>query len=318
MKSCDRLVRFPIYRISLIAVSLCLFVGLPVAAHGKDKKLKADELIALHLESIGTAEARQKLESRTYTGQGVWRVVVGAAGRLPGKVSLVSANGKISLDFDTGPNPSFYGEHFAFDGKNPHVKRSFQGGYSNFGNFMRTHSQIMSEGLFGGTINLNWALQDIASRKAKVKYRGLKKIEGRKLHRLDYQTKRRMGNFKVELYFDPETYHHVQTDYRYHIPSGIGQSAARTADRGRLGPDREKSGPDQSAGMQDTKIHLTEIFENPQPVDGISLPARWTLRIDTNNPSRGGQASSVLEMELSFQQVVHNLPIDEQVFKAVE
>ena len=89
MKSCDRFVRFPIYQISLIAVSLCLFVGLSVAARGKDKKLKADELIALHLESIGTAEARQKLESRTYTGQGVWRVVVGAAGRLPGKVSLV-------------------------------------------------------------------------------------------------------------------------------------------------------------------------------------------------------------------------------------
>lgn len=304
MKSCDRFVRFPIYRISRIAVSLCLFaglfVGLSVTARGKDKKLKADELIALHLESIGTAEARQKLESRTYTGQGIWRVIVGATGRLPGKVSFVSANGKISLDFDTGSNPSFYGEHFAFDGKNPHVKRSFQGGYSNFGNFMRTHSQIMSEGLFGGTINLNWALQDIASRKAKVKYRGLKKIDGRKLHRLDYQPKRRMGNFKVELYFDPETYRHVRTDYRYHIPSGIGTN------------------PDQSAGMHDTKICFTEIFENPQPVDGISLPARWTLRIDTNNPSRGGQASGVLEMELSFQQVVHNKPIDEQVFKTVE
>ena len=137
MKSCDRFVRFPIYRISRIAVSLCLFaglfVGLSVTARGKDKKLKADELIALHLESIGTAEARQKLASRTYTGQGIWRVVVGATGRLPGKVSLVSANGKISLDFDTGSNPSFYGEHFAFDGKNPHVKRSFQAGYSNFG-----------------------------------------------------------------------------------------------------------------------------------------------------------------------------------------
>ena len=59
MKSCDRFVRFPIYRISRIAVSLCLFsglfVGLYVTARGKGKKLKADDLIARRRICLGPA-----------------------------------------------------------------------------------------------------------------------------------------------------------------------------------------------------------------------------------------------------------------------
>lgn len=122
-------------------------------------------------------------------------------------------------------------------------------------------------------------------------------MDGRQLHRLDYQPRKRKGDLKIELYFDPETYRHVRTDYRSSVPAGIG------------------SDPAQSSGLQHTISRLTETFDNFQPVEGIMLPALWKLRLDVSNQGRAGASPHVSEMELAFQQVRHNETVDPQSFK---
>lgn len=284
-----------------------LSLSVALAVYAKDKKIAPEELISRHLESIGPVEARQKLESRAYAGEGIWRMRLGGVGQISGQVFFVSSRDTCDFSFDSGSNAAFYGERFSFDGKKAYVKRAFQRGYSVFGRFMQTNSHILGEGLFGGTASLSWALQDVAARRAKVKYRGLKNIDGRPLHRLDYQPRKRKGALKIELYFDPETYRHVRTEYHASVPAGIGadRDPARSAVPG--------SPRDPSiARMQHTIIRLTETFDNFQPAEGIMLPVLWKLRLNIFNEGRIGALANESEMELTFQQVHHNEPIDRE------
>ncbi len=148
----------------------------------------------------------------------------------------------------------------------------------------------MREGLLGGSGSLSWALQNVAARKAKVKYRGLKNVDGRSLHRLDYQPRKRRGNLKIELYFDPETYRHVRTEYRRSIPVVVRSFRF---------------------SLQNSITRLTETFENFQPADGVMLPMLWKLRLDMIETRPGGHPQE-LEMELTFKKIHHNEPIDRE------
>lgn len=284
-----------------------LLLAAVFAAHAEDEKITPEELISRHLESVGSAEARQRLLSRTYVGDGIWRVVVGGVGEVSGPVIFASSRDTSDLRFDSGGSQSFYGERFRFDGKKTFVKRAFRDEYSVLGQFIRRNSHILGEGLLGGTASLSWALEDVAARRAKVKYLGLKSIDGRSLHRLDYRPRRRRGNLKIELYFDPETYRHVRTEYRESFPIGLG--AGR--DPARLTVPGAPSDP-AIGQVQESKVSLIETFDNFQPADGIMLPVLWKLKLDIYNEGRGGGSANVSEIDLTFQQVHHNHPIDSE------
>ena len=45
-----------------------------------------------------------------------------------------------------------------------------------------------------------------------MKY-GEAKVEGRKLHMIEYRPKNRLGDVKIKLYFDWDTFRHVRTEY---------------------------------------------------------------------------------------------------------
>jgi hypothetical protein len=282
-----------------------------LAAHAQEPKITADELIARHLESIGPVEARQRLKTRAYDGEGIWRVLVGGVGEMSGEVFFVSSRETCDISFDTGSNPAFYGERFSFDGEKAFVKRAFQREYSLLGRFMQSNVHILGEGLLGGTAGLSWPLQDLAARQAKLRYRGLKDVEGRRLHRLDYQPKKRKGELKIELYFEPETYRHVRTEYRDSVPAGVG------ADLDPFRSSVPNSPRDPTiARMQHSLVRLTEMFDNFQPAEGVTLPVKWTLRLDIFKEGRNGSLPNVSEMQFSFQQVHHNEPIDRESFQS--
>ena len=289
------------HRSTLFLLSLTV----ALAVHAEDKKIALEELISRHLESIGPAAARQRLQTRAYAGEGIWRMLVGGVGQVSGQVFFGSSRDTCDFSFDSDANQSFYGERFSFDGKKAYVKRAFQREHSVFGRFMQSNSHILGEGLLGGTASLSWPLRDVAARRAKVNYRGLKDVEGRRLHRLDYQPRKRRGELKIELYFDPETYRHVRTEYRDSVPAGIGAD-----------PDPARSlvpnSPDDPSisRMQHSIIRLTETFDNFQAAEGIMLPVLWKLRLDIYKEGRIGNLPNVSEMELTFQQVHHNEPID--------
>lgn len=260
------------------------------------KKMKPEELVEHHLNAIGPADVRAGMKTRIYEGQGVWRVLIGGRAQLPGDVFQASDGDSVSFRYDTGGNPSYYGEHLVYNGDEVHIMQGFQGGRSHLGEFFTANKGILREGLFGGTTSTAWPLLHLEAKGAKLKYGGLKKVEGRQLHRLDYKARKGGGPAKVQLFFDPETYQHVRTSYRYQIPGGIGAN------------------PDASAQIQNTYVAVTETFTNFTDIDGLTLPVGWKIHYDRSNQG-DGPGSVVSEWEISFVNATHNQPIDPALYE---
>lgn len=301
MKLYEQITRLGLHLSALFLLSFAAVL----AVQAQDEKITAEELILRHLESIGPAEAREQLETRTFVGEGLWRFFVGGVGQVSGQASFVSSKDTCDFSFDTGDNTAFFGERFSFDGEDTFVKRAFQTEYSVLGRFIQRNTRILDQGLLGGTASLSWALQDVAGRRAKVRYRGLKDVDERSLHLLEYRPRKGSGNLKIELYFEPETYRHVRTEYRDNYPAGIG--GAQDPTRSLVpGSPRDPS----ISRMQYTRVSLIETFDNFQLADGVMVPVQWKLRFDIHKEGRTGSSPSESEIEVNFQEIHHNAPRD--------
>ena len=282
-------------RLHRFAAALLAVAVFPAALAAK-KKLEPEELVSLHLDSVGPADVRASTKSRVFRGKGMWRVLLGGQGQVPGSVFYASDGSSCSFRFDTQGNPTYYGEHLIFTGGDARIFQGFQNGRSHLGEFFQANQVILREGLLGGVTSTAWPLLALETRNPKLKYAGLKKVEKRKLHRLDYKPRKGGGSVRIQLFFEPDTYRHVQTSYRYEIPGGIGAD------------------PDASVGIQSTYVHVTETFWNFQAIDGLMLPANWKIHYNRSNQG-GGPGSAVSEWEMGFATAVHNEPIDPGYYK---
>lgn len=289
-----------------ITATIFLFVCLLVLSlMGKDDKLTAEKLVAEHLESIGTPEARANLKSRSLQGQGMMVILQGGSGALSGSVTHKSEGNKSSFLFEVD-DPSYQGEHIVFDGQDGRVGWAYQGRRSELGEFIQAHSYILREGLLGGTLSTAWPLLDLESKKPRLGYHGLKKVQDRKLHRLEYRPEERGGDLRIDLYFEPETFRHVKTIYHFGLAPGIGRTAGRTSRR-----PRASTGPGRSALQRQTRYLLEETFENFQQMGGLALPALWVLRF-----SQTDRSTTILkEWEIDFRSGRHNPSVDPESFR---
>ena len=281
-----------------------LFVTAAVTMQAAEGEITVEELISRHIESIGPSEARQQIQTRRYVGQGVWRMVLGGVGQMAGPVSFASTPDSCDFSFGGAGSQQFTGERFRYDGKDADVKPSFQEQYSVLGQFMRRNRNILGEGLFGGTANLSWALLDTAGRKARMKYVGLKDVEGRQLHVLDYRPRKRKGETTIELYFDPETYRHVRTEYRERFTGDIGPGRDPSLSR----PPGSPSDPAITM-QEESHVSFVETFDQFHPADGVLVPVLWTLKLDVYKEGRGSGSANSSVIEVSFQSVEQNGPL---------
>ncbi len=225
----------------LVAAIALGCAGLGFSPLSAAEKMTPEELVSLHLDAIGPADARIGMKSRVFRGEGVWRVFQGGHARLPGTVFEASDGDSISLRFDTRGNPTYYGEHLVYDGKNVRIFQGFPGGRSPLGEYFMYNKALLREGILGGVTSTAWTLLHLEAKGAKLKYAGLKKVEGRQLHRLDYKARKGGGPETIQLFFEPDTYRHLQTQYHA----------------------------------------ITETFSNFQDVDGLTLPARWKIHYNS-------------------------------------
>lgn len=274
-----------------ITATIFLFVSLLAPSLlGKGDKLTPEKLVAQHLASIGTPQARANLRSRSLQGQGRMVVLRGGAGTLSGSATHASEGNKSSFLFEVD-DPSYRGEHLIFDGQDSQVGWAYRGRRSQLGEFIQTYSYVLREGLLGGTLSTAWALLDLESKKPSLKYHGLKKVQDRKLHRLEYRPEKREGDLRIDLYFEPETFRHVRTTYHFSWSPGIGRSAGSTP------------------WQRETRYLLEETFENFQQLGGLELPALWIIRFE-----RVGRSTTVQEWETDFRSGKHNPSIDPASF----
>src|SRR5438309_8392384 len=191
----------------------------PVTALADKEKMKPEELVAKHLESIGLAEARAAARSRIITGTAVASFRMGGHGQAQGKALLASQGPKslITMVFGLVDYPH---EKIAYDGQKVTVGQVRPGVRTLLGRFLAANGLAFSEGLAGGTLSAAWPLLDLTSRNAKLQYEGLKKIGKRELHALKYSAPK-SSDLKVTLFFEHETFQHVRTEYHQTIESPI-------------------------------------------------------------------------------------------------
>ncbi len=284
--------------VSRCIIGTILFSAVCLPLSSMVDKLSLEELIARHLESIGTAEARAA--AKNYVANGTAQVTfhMPNTGQLEGSGSLLS-DGKmmrIALKFGAG---DWQGEQLVFDGKNVDVGQLKLRVRSYLSQFVFDYGVLMKEGLMCGTMTTAWPFLDLAGRQPKLDYTGLKKPEGKPLHEIKYRAKKDSGDVQVALYFHPETFRHVYSEYRLIV------RAMSVQGKDEMG----KTLPDTSA-QNDAYYKIQEWFDDFRAVDGLNLPHSYRMIFNR----RGSGQAVIFEYKIALSQVLHNQSIDPKAF----
>jgi hypothetical protein len=279
--------------------SLGVFVALMAmfsVSSAKDE-FQASDFVKQHLNSIGTDEARAAVKNRLAQGTLTFQYL-NVAGIVNGNLQFVSEGDKFVSVLKI-PSPDYRGEQFVSDGKKTAVHQPKPGVYSAMGRFVFEHDEVLTEGLWGGSLSTAWALSHLDERHAKLQDQGMKKVDGRDLHRVDYVPKK-SSDLQIELYFEPDTFRHVMTVYSYHVMARGG------------------GGPTASAGQEERYYRLEERFADFKNIDNLTLPGRWTIQFTSGGNARNtgrGAASSISQFELTDAKISHNISLDPKNFE---
>lgn len=258
----------------LVAV---LFLGSgPVAA---EARLTPEEVVARHLEALGQAPA-SAARPRVLEGACRMQIRRGGAADIGGRTRFSSEGGHVRIDlkFD---HSDYWGESFSYNGDKVEIGFIQPVRRSPLGNFMSAYDAILKEGLVGGVLSTAWPLLDVAGHRAKLKYDGIKKLDGRPVHQLRYQMARGQGDMTVLISLEADTYLHVGTVYSLRLKPGMSQNIEDTA------------------GQVDVYLRMEESFGDYVALEGLHLPRRWSLKYETG----GGASNTFWTWDTSFDQM---------------
>ncbi len=272
----------------LLSVGCVLLVAAPSTCSAQ--KLKPEDIVTRHLESIGSAEARAAVKTRIISGtsQVVFRTT--PVGQAVGRAVLASDGVKnlIGMSF---PSPVYPREELGFNGSSFIAAYSTPGARSSLGSFLMTHDLIFKQGLMGGTLSSAWPLLDLTARGARLEYAGTKKVDNRTLHELKY-TPHKGSDLKISLFFDEQSFQHVRTEYERVI-------AAPTGDRSYV------------AGVtRETRYKMVEEFSAFRKEGLLTLPHTYKIQLAIDTPS----GTFLADWTISLTQFVFNEPIDPNSF----
>ena len=289
-----------------LVLAVYFFAFLVASAALCEEHMKAEDVLKRHLDSIGTEAARAAAKSRVVEGDTSYRVLVGGAGQVDGRAFIVSDGRKLQMALKINAN-QYTGERFTCDGD----KTSVAGTYadksrSEFGQFLRSEDLPLREGLLGGVLTTGWPLLDLSARKARLKYLGLKKVDGANFEAVSYQPKKGT-DMEITLYFDPETFRHVRTIYTATVHAGLGQGTGPAEVGGNLAAGGDVS----TARQQETRYRVEERFSGFEAANGLTLPTHYDLRFQAE--LQNGFTKTV-EWDVTTTRVLNNEPVDARNF----
>ncbi len=277
--------------VALVATSLLACLVVPGLA-AKDK-MKPEELVARHLESVGTAEARAAAGSRVVTGTVATTVRLGGSGQAQGEARLVSDGPRSAFNMVFGLS-DYPHERVAFDGKDVTTSQLNPGSRSRLGSFLYTYRGLVRQGILTGTLSAAWPLLDVTAGNPRITYAGTKKVDGRVIHELRFRPRKDSTDVQTSFFFEDGTFRHERTEYRLVMSASIGTR------------------PEASVDQQETRYTLSEEFSDFRAENNLTLPHAYVLKYTFE-----GQAST-FSQEWSFQltQFVFGQPIDAREFNA--
>lgn len=253
------------------------------------QKLKPEEIIAKHLESLGTAEARAAIKSQMAIGDATVTFVSQKNQLAQGRVVMASAGPKnfFGLQLNAMDYP---GEKFSFNGTKTTISALMNGKRSVFGDFIDANEISIRESLLGGVLVSSWAMNDIASKKVKLGS-GSKKIDGKEYYAINYNPKGG-SDFDITLFFEKDTFRHARTEYKRTKSGGIGTN------------------PNQSSQITQNVLKVVETYSDFRDEKGLMLPHVYKL-----NYAETGQGGSVeIEWQYNLNEFSFNQAMDEKTF----
>jgi hypothetical protein len=208
--------------IKKLATASLLF-ALSISIFGqKAEKMKAEDIVAKNLDSIGTSESRLKIKNMAITG--TVNFSQGSGQSIPSSGNFAFASEGSKRLFGMAFNVEIYPfEKISYDEKKVKVAFGRPGVRSALGEYLTRYSEIIKEGLFSGTLSNSWALAALASNKGKIELKDGKKMNGRPVYILDYLPKKGSG-VTIKLYFDATTFQHLRTEYQSTLSAQMGSN----------------------------------------------------------------------------------------------
>jgi hypothetical protein len=273
-----------------IALVLAAIITSSFTARSHADNVSLQEVISKHLDSIGSPETRAAVKSRVILGTAMATFRIGGKGQSDGRAVLAS-QGNMSLVGISFGVPEYPRENLGFDGKSLTVADLTPGVRSTLGKFFMTHEMPFREGLLAGTLSAAWPLLDMSSRKAVLKYDGIKKVDGRQLHVVRYEPKNDSG-LKTKLFFDAETFRHVRTEYEQRQVQQMVTQPGVTQQQG------------------DSITKLVEEFSDFKIEKGLTLPHTYKLQLSIEALNR----RVLQDWAFTLSQFVFNKELDQKQF----
>jgi hypothetical protein len=310
MKNRTRILMAAIVGAGLMAAPLCSLAG-----SANSTGLTPEKLVAEHIKSLGGADLLSAVHTHAFVGSSDVDFIQGMSGSIKGGSAMIAADGKktaIVLKFGSVDYPQ---EYFSFNGEDVSVGYIAPGQRSPLADFIFRFPGIMKKGFLGGTLSLGWPLLDKDGDFGKLKF-SVEKVEGKELYQLEWP-KSTLGNVRIRMFFEPETFRHVRTEYDVRIKGDVSvQSESQYL--GSMGETSEDSDtPGFSNIMRkdmlpDSIYRLVEKFEDYKKVSGMMLPHKYSLEY-----SLEGQGHSFIgNWTINATKFVFNNKLDPKIFEA--
>lgn len=263
-----------------------LLASVPVFA----QKLKPEEIVAKHLDSIAAAEARGGAKTWFIVGDVLVTFITSKNQTAMGRVVMASEGSKNLLGMNL--NAADYAvEKFTFDGSKSKAALAFQSKKSPLGNFVTANDSMLAHGLMGGALSTSWAMLRTAEGKGKLSGGGLKKIDGKEVYAVGYSPKGG-GDADITLFFEKDTFRHVRTEYK----------TVESAPMGRT--------PDQSSQQQETRRKMIEDFGDFKDEGGFMMPHSYKITYSET----GARGTSEISWAMMLNTFTPNQKLDATTF----
>jgi hypothetical protein len=243
----------------LLLLSMVCLTGWTTHA-GDRPKLTAEEVVAKHLKSIGSAEDLAAVKTRIAAGTSLFTARSPGTGQNSG-LSILFSEGNKSVIAMTFANPTYPHEKFGYNGENLVISYVKPGLRSTLGDFIYRRTSIFKDGLVGGTLSTAWPLFNWSNDKGKLESGGTKKVDGKETYVLKYLP-RKGSDLRISLYFDADTFQHVRTEYAQTVSAQMGAT-----------PDADKS------GQRELHYELEELFSDFKQEGKLTLPHNYKIKL---------------------------------------
>lgn len=263
----------------------------PTPGASARQKMSAEEVVAKHLESVGSPEARKSVESLLATGTAVVTFRSPGKGKVGGRAVVASQGGSYAVAMAFENSTNYPHEKFGYDGKAVSVSYVRPGQRSSLGDFLDTYKEVVRHGVMGGALTDAWPLFDLGKSNPRLEYGGTDKVGDRRVHKLKYQP-RGGSDLRVTFFFDAESFRHLRTEYARTVAAQLGQTDAA------------------SAQQVETRYKMVEEFSEFKPEGGLTLPHVYRIKLEIR--SQRGNFDG--EWELTLAQFNYNQRIAPQAF----